>query len=127
MSGISFRKYLYCDESSRLPAGVEEFVTMFLGLNVGGVSMFKNALFALCVAALVVGAFVAPAHAQAPRPQDWKIGVTITANREDGKKAGVKIVSVFKDSPAEEKELKKGDVIHAIDGTLFDDPKAVRD
>jgi C-terminal processing protease CtpA/Prc len=87
--------------------------------------MFKNTPFVLCLTALLVGAFVAPAHAQTPSPRDWKIGIAITRNPE-GDRTGVKIVRVFDDSPAKVEQLQKGDVIHAIDGKLFDDPLKVR-
>ena len=58
--------------------------------------------------------------------KDWKIGVQIVVNRENGKPTGVLITKVIAGSPADGR-LKAKDVIHAVDGKLFDDPKALRD
>jgi membrane-associated protease RseP (regulator of RpoE activity) len=78
--------------------------------------------------ARVIGFFAGRAPASGDEaPKDWKIGIEIRSNLENGKKSGVKIIRIIKDSPAEKSDLQAGDVLHSIDGKLFDDPQAVRD
>jgi hypothetical protein len=79
------------------------------------------------VFALMAGSFLLPAPANAVEPsKNWKIGIKMTENYERGHRTGVKIIEIFDDSPAERVGLRPRDVLHSINGRLFNDPFAVR-
>ena len=87
----------------------------------------------LCLVFFVSTAFAGlsraadPAPANIRDPSSWKIGLKIVPNLENRKPSGVKITEVFPDSPGQKIRLMAGDVLHAVDGKLFNDPKALRD
>jgi len=85
----------------------------------------SSRLVGLCVgAAMLVSAGFVFAEGE---PKDWKIGIVITQNYEGKENVGVKVLEVIKDSPGAKIGLKPGDVIHSIDGVLFNDPRKVRE
>lgn len=77
---------------------------------------FVKAMVAVVVAGLAAGSVLAD-------PNDWRLGVKISANPS----GGLRIHDVFPGSPAEQAGLKPGMILLTVDGVLYNDPLAARD
>jgi len=90
--------------------------------------MFKHLLAGVSLVCLAFVTVVdVGAQVTGAAGKGWKIGIAMEANLEGGVPTGVKIIDVFRGSPGEKIGLRAGDILHAVDGKLFDDPKAVRE
>ena len=89
--------------------------------------MGKAQVFGFGAVALMAGLFFVPGSASAVEgPRNWKLGIQMTANYERGYRTGVKIIAIYDDSPAERSGLRAGDVLHKVNGRLFNDPLSIR-